>query len=411
MQQPNITLIGVNFFPEDTAIGLYTSQWAQYLSDAGCEVTVVTGFPYYPQWKIRADYQDKSRWLSEDYHGVRVLRYKQYVPEKPSFVGRVWSLLTFTLGSIVNLFKVKQADLVICVVPFTSSILLGWLLAKVKGAKLWVHVQDFEFDAVFDAGILSSRSLKGRIIGRVVFALERFLLNRADQVSTISSAMMQKLQSKTRTPAFYFPNWVDVSNINPNSCSGHPYLQSERFKVLYSGNIGEKQDWDSFVVLVKHFQHRQDIEFIIVGEGAKKAWLQTQLIDSTIVSFYDPVPYAELNDLLCGADVHILLQKVDVLDSVMPSKILGMMASAKPSLISGHQDSEVKRILEAAQAGCYVDDIDAAIQYLEKMIERKSFSHDMGNQARHYVESAFSKSSVLLRFKQQLDALLKGAKA
>jgi colanic acid biosynthesis glycosyl transferase WcaI len=311
----------------------------------------------------------------------------------------------------VNLFKVKQADLVICVVPFTSSVLLGWLLAKVKGAKLWVHVQDFEFDAVFDAGILSSRSLKGRIIGRVVFALERFLLNRADQVSTISSAMMQKLQSKTRTPAFYFPNWVDVSNINPNSCSGHPYLQSERFKVLYSGNIGEKQDWDSFVVLVKHFQHRQDIEFIIVGEGAKKTWLQTQLIDSTIVSFYDPVPYVELNDLLCGADMHILLQKVDVLDSVMPSKILGMMASAKPSLISGHQDSEVKRILEAAQAGCYVDDIDAAIQYLEKMIERKSFSHDMGNQARHYVESAFSKSSVLLRFKQQLDALLKGAKA
>lgn len=411
MHPHKVTLIGVNFFPEDTAIGLYSSQLAQYLADSGCEVTVITGFPYYPQWKIRVDYQDKSRWLSESYQGIRVLRYKQYVPEKPSFVGRVRSLVTFTLGSLVNLFKVKQTDVVICVVPFTSSVLLGWLLAKIKGAKLWVHVQDFEFDAVFDAGILSSQSLTGRIIGQLVFGLERFLLNRADQVSTISSAMMQKLHNKTRTPAFYFPNWVDVSNINPSSCSGHPYLQSEHFKVLYSGNIGEKQDWDSFVVLVKHFQHRQDIEFIIVGEGAKKAWLQTQLIDSAIVSFYDPVPYAELNDLLCSTDMHILLQKADVLDSVMPSKILGMMASAKPSLISGHQDSEVKRILEAAQAGCYVSDMGAAIQCLEKMIDSKAFTHDMGKHARQYVESTFAKSSVLLRFKQQLDSLLKDAKA
>lgn len=411
MHRHKVTLIGVNFFPEDTAIGLYSSQLAQYLADSGCEVTVVTGFPYYPQWKIRVDYQDKSRWWSESYQGIRVLRFKQYVPEKPNFVGRVRSLVTFTLGSLVNLFKVKQADVVICVVPFTSSVLLGWLLAKIKGAKLWVHVQDFEFDAVFDVGILSSQSLTGRIIGRLLFGLERFLLNRADQVSTISSAMMQKLHSKTRTPAFYFPNWVDVSNINPSSCARHPYLQDVRFKVLYSGNIGEKQDWDSFVALIHHVKHRKDVAFIIVGEGAKKDWLQHTLHDVQNVTFYDPVPYAELNDLLCSADMHILLQKPDVLDSVMPSKILGMMASAKPSLISGHQDSEVKKILETAQAGCYVSDMDATIQCLEKMIDSKAFAHDMGNYARQYVESTFAKSSVLFRFKQQLDGLLKDTKA
>ena len=47
----NITLIGINFYPEDSAIGLYSTQMAKYLS-TDYDIDVITGFPYYPQWKI-----------------------------------------------------------------------------------------------------------------------------------------------------------------------------------------------------------------------------------------------------------------------------------------------------------------------------------------------------------------------
>ncbi|HIP33818.1 MAG TPA: colanic acid biosynthesis glycosyltransferase WcaI, partial [Bacteroidia bacterium] len=40
-----ITIIGLNYYPEDTAIGLYTTQLAEYLSHNNFKVEVITGFP------------------------------------------------------------------------------------------------------------------------------------------------------------------------------------------------------------------------------------------------------------------------------------------------------------------------------------------------------------------------------
>jgi colanic acid biosynthesis glycosyl transferase WcaI len=407
MSNYSVTLIGVNFFPEDTAIGLYSTQLAEYLSDAGCAVTVVTGFPYYPQWKIRADYVDHNTWHESQYGAISVLRYKQYVPVKPSFIGRVASLLDFTLGSFINLFKIKKTDIVICVVPFTTSVLLGWLLARFKGAKLWVHVQDFEFDAAFDAGLLKPNRWYHPPIKWVLFGVERFLFNRADRVSTISMSMLKKLETKTTSSTFYFPNWVDLSGINPKQCAHHPYMESAKFKVLYSGNIGEKQDWEQFIALITHYKDNAEVEFVVVGEGAKKSWLQTRLKDYKHVRFYDPVPYNQLNHLLCNADLHILLQKNDVLDSVMPSKVLAMMASAKPSLISGHECSDVGKILLQAQGSGYVQSLTGCIAFIDELLAHPEKAIELGRNSRSYVQGAFSKSAVLLRYYEQMQQVMK----
>ena len=93
----NIIIIGINFYPEDSAIGLYTTQKAEYLASKGYDVTVITGFPYYPQWKIRDDYKSKSYLVKETINGVKVLRSKQYVPIDPTFLKRIIHLIRFTI--------------------------------------------------------------------------------------------------------------------------------------------------------------------------------------------------------------------------------------------------------------------------------------------------------------------------
>ena len=70
----NITLISLNFYPEQTAIGLYSTQWARYLESQGAIVTVITAFPYYPQWKIQDNYQGKGPYLEESIDNIKVLR-------------------------------------------------------------------------------------------------------------------------------------------------------------------------------------------------------------------------------------------------------------------------------------------------------------------------------------------------
>ena len=64
------TIIGINYYPEDTAIGLYTSQLASYFNDNDFDVTVITGFPYYPSWKISSEYESKKTFYKETIDGI-----------------------------------------------------------------------------------------------------------------------------------------------------------------------------------------------------------------------------------------------------------------------------------------------------------------------------------------------------
>ena len=411
MNKSHITLIGVNFHPEDSAIGLYSTQMAEHLSKSHT-VDIITGFPYYPEWEIRAEYLDKATYLKEKKENVTIYRYKQYVPKSPSFKNRILHLLDFTLGSIRNVIKVKKCDLVICVVPFTSTIALGLLVAKLRGAKVWVHIQDFEFDAAVESGLAGEqKGLKAKVF-QMLFKLEKYLLDKADIVSTISYGMISKLQGKTNTKTYFFPNWVDENFIDPSKAKVHPLMHTNKFKILYSGNIGAKQDWDFFIQVLEHFSGNDDVEFVVVGAGAKKEWLVTATQKFSNVKHYMPVEYATLPDLLCSADMHILFQKNDVVDTVMPSKLLGMMASAKPSVVTGNLNSEVAKVFEKSNGGYFYDseclqEIVSSISTLAKNCEDATI---MGQKARSYIIEQFSASKVLLNFEEKISEIICGDK-
>ena len=401
MNKKSITIIGINYYPEDTAIGLYTSQLANYYYSQGMEVTVITGFPYYPAWSINSEYKSKNFFYKENINGIDVFRYKQYVPKKPTFIKRILHLLDFSLGSFINIFKVKKTDVVLCIVPFIGSVFISKILAKLRGAKLWVHVQDFEFDAVSDSSIIESKANKS-LFFKLLFRVEGKLLNSANIVSTISTSMMLKLENKSipKKKRKLLPNWVDVDFINPDKYKQHDYLKSPKFKILYSGNIGEKQDWDFFLRVVENLEVETDIEFVVVGNGSKREWLEAKLVNSKNISFRLPVAYNELSDLLCGADLHILFQKNDVIDTVMPSKILAMMASKKPSLITGNLKSEVFTIINESKSGEYFEanSLNDVLNFIKKIKGDKIQSEQFGENARKYVALNFSKEKILNQF-------------
>lgn len=403
----NITLIGINYFPEDSAIGLYSTQMTEHLIGKGYLVDVITGFPYYPEWEIRDAYKSKPAFLDEEHGDIKIHRYRQYVPKNPSFTKRILHLLDFTIGSFRNLFKIKKCDLVIAVVPFTTSILLGLILAKIRGAKLWVHIQDFEFDAAREAGLAGGGGVSTIIFG-LLMKIEAFLLGRADIVSTISYSMLEKLATKTKVPNYFFPNWVDENTINPETAIPHPHLQSEKFKILYSGNIGAKQNWEFFIKIAEHFQESNNIEFVIVGDGARKQKLLQDTLYLENVHHHAPVEFAELSSLLCSADLHILFQKNDIIDTVMPSKILGMMASAKPSIVTGNLASETAKLFKTSKGGYFfdADDFAGVIQAIDALQHQPELANKLGITARIFITEKFSKARVLELFTTKLAAVL-----
>jgi len=405
-KRTHITLIGLNFFPENTAIGLYSTQLAQYLEEQDIQLDVITAFPYYPQWKITAEYQDKPSYLKEELGTINLYRYKQYVPGKPTFLKRIIHILSFTWGSFWNLWKIKNCDIVISIVPFTSSTLLGYVQKKRFNAKSWIHIQDFEFDAAFQSGLTKSGEQKGGLVYRFLMQLEKSLFSRADRVSTISHMMLEKLKKKTTASTYFLPNWIDEKQINPAFAKAHSYLKSSKFKILYSGNIGDKQDWGFFMRFVEVIDFER-FEIVIVGDGAKRTWLEEEIKSYSGITLYPPVPYEDLSDLLCSADVHILFQKPEVVDTVMPSKILGMMASAKPSIITGHKQSEVAQAMTISEGGYYSSEkgIETVLKQLNTLVNDAILTQEMGKKARKYVTSNFAKDQILSTFLQELTQL------
>jgi colanic acid biosynthesis glycosyl transferase WcaI len=404
-----ITVITPFFYPEDTAIGLYTTQFSRFLQKEGYRVIVITGFPNYPQWKIHQNYRNLSSYYSETIDDIEIIRYKQYIPEIVNLKGRLMMMLDLLYGTFLNLRKVKNTDLVICIVPFTICILPALLLSKIKKAKLWIHIQDFEFDLALDSGIVKTDSLFFKLSKKFVNTFEKNLMNSAAIISSISLSMVDKIKQKSiKTESFYFPNWVSSDKINPETSSKHSIINSDKFTLLYSGNIGEKQDWDFLENLCSIINPDENIEVVIVGDGAYKNNLKNKLKSFQFVHYFNPVPYLELNDLLCSTSAHFLFQKIEVVDTIMPSKILGMMASKKPSIVSGSKNSEVLTMMNKSGGGFYFSENDVREVYktILRLKNNSLLCEDIGQKARNYVLKTFSEKQILDGFNSKIKSIL-----
>jgi colanic acid biosynthesis glycosyl transferase WcaI len=69
---------------------------------------------------------------------------------------------------------------------------VGWLAARLSGARIWLHLQDFEAEAAVSTGLLRP----GGVFGRLALWFERRMLAAADRVSAISPQMCARLAVK-----------------------------------------------------------------------------------------------------------------------------------------------------------------------------------------------------------------------
>ncbi len=108
------------------------------------------------------------------------------------------------MGGLRNIKKISETELVIVIVPFTFSIIPAiWLKHKTR-SKLWIHIQDFEFDLAFETGILARKNLFTKFFKKSVLFLESFLLNKATVISSISNNMLAQAEKRTTNIPVYF---------------------------------------------------------------------------------------------------------------------------------------------------------------------------------------------------------------
>jgi colanic acid biosynthesis glycosyl transferase WcaI len=408
--QKRVLLIGGNFYPEPIGIGKYNGEMIEWLTENGYKCTVITSFPYYPQWKVQQPYVKSSFWYKKEvkYYkpfydtNISIYRCPQYVPNTPTGLKRILNGLSFFLASLPVIFKLlfePKYDYVISVVPSFETGLLAILYKSLRGGKFFYHIQDLQIDAARDLKILKSSMLIN-----FLFRVEKYILKHADVVSSVSSGMIEKVHKKCNKKIDFFPNWVDNKVIYPilNKASlkeEFNFKKSDKL-VLYSGAIGEKQGLENILFAAKSFLKQKDIQFLICGSGPylKRLIQLKNELGLNNLTFIPTQPIEKLNKFLNMADLHLIIQKADASDLVMPSKLTNILAVGGVSIVTSKPGSTLHDLIVSNNIGFVVtpENVEALVVAIRQTVHADN--QCVSIKALEYANRNFAIGSIIANF-------------
>lgn len=403
-----LLIFGINYSPELTGIGKYTSEMCEWLAKNGNEVSVITANPYYPEWKIHAGY--KNRFSRSLVNKVNVYRSPLYIPANATGLKRILHELSFVISasfSWIRLLFIQAPEIIICVAPPFHSGIQGLIYRFIKGGKLVYHIQDLQVDAAQNLSIL-----KGNFLLKIFYLIEKVILRKADMVSSISEGMINRIKSKVPDKDCYLlPNWVDTDLIRPlgssKSLRQELSISQDEILILYSGNLGEKQGLDIIIPAAKHFENQKNVKFVICGSGAYKDQLVKLAYDADLqnIKFYPLQPLEKLSSLLNSADIHLILQKKAAADLVLPSKLTGIASAGGFSIVAAEKNTTLYNTVVDHNIGLIIEpeDVNSLVEALSKSINSDLSTYK--SNARKYAMMHLNKDVILTSFLNQIKLL------
>ncbi len=411
MKRRRILILGLNYAPEPVGIGPYTQGLAQALADQGAEVEVIAGQPYYPQWRPYPGFPARA-WRTASENGITITRCPHYIPADPGGARRIVHLASFALSALIpalgRALRSREArpQLVITVAPALLGIFTTWLAARLAGAPLWIHVQDFEVEAALATGLLKPQGLPARLARRV----EARLLRLGDRVSTISPQMCAKLVDKgvPRERVVEMRNWAD-SRFVPDPAGAEEIRRQwglgQRLVALYSGNIARKQGIEILVEAARLLAQRSDIAIVICGEGPNRAALEAQAAGLTNIQLHDLQPAERMGAMLAMADLHLLPQIAGAADLVLPSKLTNMLASGRPVVATTDPGTGLYAEVDGCGALSPPGDAQALAAAIVQLADDPDLRARLGAEARRRAEERWSKDAIIARAALEMDRL------
>jgi colanic acid biosynthesis glycosyl transferase WcaI len=401
-----ILISSLFFHPDFTGIAVYASDFAFHLAEQGHDVTVVTGFSFYPFWK-KKERDIGAIFRTEHYKNVRILRGFHYVPAKVTTLRRILSELTFTLFAMLNFLQAGRHDVIVI---FTPPSLLGIPAIFFKllwRARLITNVQDIQTDAAENLDMVALQ-----LPIRLLRWLEDFTFSFSTRVVTLSQGMIRRLHDRLQfsgAEVVFIPNWIDVNSIGRGIECGalrreHPSL-ADKFLVVYSGNMGIKQGLDVLVNCAAAMSDNPTLHFLMIGDGADRKRIdkliaEKELVNITRLPFLPGDGYYQM---LGDIDVAYIGQKAMLGEVFFPSKLLGIMAMAKPVLISADPSTELSKIVAESNAGLVssAGDVQGLVANINLLMKKPELCGKLGANGRAKVAD-FDRPVVLRKFEQLL---------
>jgi colanic acid biosynthesis glycosyl transferase WcaI len=397
------------FYPDHSAVSQLMTDLAESLVERGIEVTAVAG---------RGRYNGGEK-LSrrEEYRGIRIERAWATSFGKRSIIGRLCDYLSFYVGATWRLLRVERHDILLALTQPPLIGLIGLLIGRLRGMRVVALVQDVYPDVAVAVGTLKERSLGVRFFDW----LNRRALSGMDRIIVLGECMRDRIREKVgaarSTRIDIIHNWADGQLIKPLEGEAvNPFVLEhelqQRFVVLFSGNFGLVNEFQTVLEAARLLRERADILFLFIGDGVKSDELKSFKAEHKLENIR-MLPYQPREGLrfsLAAGDVHLTTLAEGLAGLSVPSKTYAILAAGRPVLFVGDVRSAVAGLVSKYNCGRVVASGES--RQLAEVIATWAADPvalaEVGRRARALFESRFDRQHAVTAYLASFEKCMQG---
>lgn len=393
-----ILISSMHFSPENFRINDIAKEWVA----RGYEVSVLTGYPNYPEGSLYPGYSRKLV-FTEKILGVEVIRIPillrgnsilRLILNYASFVisGLIWALVSRSKPDVVFIFATSP---IMQAIPPT-------FFAHMRRIPSVIYVQD-----LWPENVEAVYGIKSPFVKKPIEWIARSIFKRSSKILVPSPSFIEAI-ARHEVAAAKIVFWPQHAEMIAEKAEAR--TPEKPFKMIYAGNIGKAQRLDTLVHAVGVLSTKgvtpADLQINILGDGRDKANVLALIEQKDLhpyFNFLGTVGASEVPGFLRQNDLcYLSLQDSMIFNMSIPAKLQTYLASGVPTLASAR--GEVEKILLASEAGRCVPpgNADALAQALLAFIQQPTaLTQEMGQKGLRYCQEHFSKTKLF----QEMDQL------
>jgi colanic acid biosynthesis glycosyl transferase WcaI len=393
------------YAPDHSATAQILSDLAEYLAGNGHDVSVVTSRAIYGQDQGLLPPREERR-------GVTVVR-TATPGRRRGMAGRIGAYLAYYITAFFAALRLARRGTILVVKtdPPLLSVPIA-LAARLRRATLVHWVQDLYPEI---AGAYGMRFADGPI-GKLFAAIRNWSFRRASAVVAIGDLMAERIERMgvMRDRIAVIPNWSNDVDITPSAVRSpalrHDWnIPADAFVLEYSGNLGRAHEYETLLDAAIALRDRRDIIFLFIGGGHMSDQLAARVDKLGLTSFrFAPYqPRERLSESLGAGDAHWVSLRPAFEGLVVPSKVFGICAAARPVIAVCAMDGELVRLLEPGYACLAAAPGDAAAlaAAITMLADDRPRGDRMGSVARDVLDRHYTKARTLERWRALLDRM------
>jgi glycosyltransferase involved in cell wall biosynthesis len=362
LERKHYLIICQYYYPDVTAAAFRIKETSDILLSRGNRVTVVTAKPH----KAIVAFDE----IIDD-GGINVIRVpimKMFNKGKWGYICHYISFLLFSIFGAIFKTDTKY-DIVIASSPPLFVGLAGYVVSKIKKAKMVLDIRDIWPDTAVVAGQLT----KDGIFYKYGVLMEKWLYRKSQLITCVAKPMaahISKYVFNDKIAVIYngvLSKYIDSeSNILINKLN-----LSGKKVITYIGNFGYLQNLQIIMEAAKKFKEKDfDIFIKFIGNGVERDNLNRMIIEHNLdnVSIDGPVTKYEAMQIIRKSYALIIQLKDDLtMEKTIPSKVFDYMTAGKPILFG--IKGEGKMILEQVKGNIYYqpDSAESFINAVRKL--------------------------------------------